>query len=111
MICTWYNKEERDKLKSTSDKNINDLLKEVNVAFGDKYFIREFSISVKKLFRSTQTIKKYTLYSHLCYDEVMCINFCQDWDWSINTQVSKSYIITYLLGIMSGYQQTKLKTN
>src|ERR1700740_542517 len=111
MICTWYNKEERDKLKTTSDKDINDLLKEVNTAFEDKYFIREHFNVQKKLFKRPQTIKTYTLYCHLCYDEVMCINFCQDWDWSINVQVGRSCIITYLLGIMSGYQQTKEKTN
>jgi hypothetical protein len=35
--------------------------------------------------------------------EVQCINFCSDGESSLNPMVSKSYVVTLLIGMLNGY--------
>jgi hypothetical protein len=105
MITTFLTEEEVNKFKSSTDKEINDLLVEVNHYF-DKFLVQEKDYTIKRFFFKTEKRKLYTLYSLLNRaGEVQIINFCQDWNWSINTDVPKSYIVTYFLGILSGIDE------
>jgi hypothetical protein len=51
----------------------------------------------------------YSLYALHDNGDVQCINFCREWDWSINTDVPKSYIYAYFYGLLTGmgYAQQK----
>lgn len=109
MIQTYLRPEEKEKMKSVGDKEIDELLKEVNEIFADRYFISEQSRTEKPFLRKKRVLWYYSLYAQLLPDgmEVININFCQDHDCSINTLVKKSYIVTYLLGMLSGWEQSK----
>lgn len=106
-IETYYSEEEQVKYRTVEDKDINDLLIELNKRVGNKYFVRSFQIPIKKRFfnswfRSRKYQTHYSVYASLGGMACQVINFCQDHDWSINTMVRKSYIVTYLLGILCG---------
>jgi hypothetical protein len=106
-ITTWYRHEEREQMTKTSDSDINELLDEVNSKADNKILISERKIIPRRgifssLFSNPKPYFIYELFIHLGGDDCQVINFCQDHDWSINTHVRKSYIVTYLLGILSG---------
>lgn len=103
MICTYYSLEEQEKYSVCTDKDINDLLTESNKKTDCKFFITEREVYKPRLFRRTAITTVYSLYRQRTPNniEVININFCQDHDWSINISVTKSYIVTYLLGYLS----------
>lgn len=101
MICTWLNEQEFEKYKQVSDKDVNDLLRDIR-AIDDRFYINEVKVSMNRLFRKPVVKSYYTLYICLGGMDVQAINFCQEHTWSINTSVSKSYMVTYLLGVLHG---------
>jgi hypothetical protein len=120
-MYTYLSKSEIELAQTVSNKDINDLLQEVNKRFGLRYLVREFPHTEKRLFKKPVLHKYYSLYalhSHIkdlsavkSVEEVQCVNFCQDHEWSINSTVKASYIITYLLGILCGADTQSLLPN
>jgi hypothetical protein len=102
-IYTFIRMEEQQLMKTTGDAQINNLLKEVNSKMKFGFVISEREVTPRRrLFKKPKPYNVYTLYGCSGGEDVQVINFCQDHDWSVNTVVSKSYIVTYLLGILAG---------
>jgi hypothetical protein len=108
MMCTYYNEHEVERHLTVSDKDIDELLQEVNKKRpeGRKFFIRQSDYCKRKFLKKPEIITLYSLYAQLGGGEAQCINFCQEHEWSINTNVRKSYIITFLLGFLAGNKLT-----
>jgi hypothetical protein len=110
-IFTYYRDEEIEKLLKTSDPDINELLDELNSKIKYPYFIQEREVHPKRgfftsWFTRAKPFKVYSLYAKIDSSmEVQAINFCQEHDWSLNMSVRKSYIVTYLLGILCGMER------
>jgi hypothetical protein len=105
MICTWYRKDELDKMKTVTDSRLNDLFQEVRAKFGGRYYMQEITRTTKTIFGKPKSFVYYSLYGSQGdgeMQEVQCINFAQDKGGSINTTVTASYIITYFLGLLGG---------
>jgi hypothetical protein len=109
-IYTYMNPNEVEAYATVTDKELNELFQEVRKKFNGTYLLQERITPQKRMFFSSwfkqlPDTKSYQLYS---YDggkgtvEVRCINFAQEHDWSINTEVSKSYILTYFYGLLAG---------
>lgn len=101
-MCTWLRDDEFKKFETVGDEYINGLLQEVRSLADNRYLLQE-----KEGFRKTWLGKPkpyalYTLYIWLQGSEVHVVNFCQDHEWSINSTVTKSYMVTFLLGILAG---------
>lgn len=116
MMTTYIDGSELNKYCSVEDKDLNDLLQEVRKLTDNKIFLRKVTRTENPLFRKKVVHVYYELLSTISAfspntNEVMVINFCQDWEWSINSIVKKSYIVTYLLGMLSGYAYATEKTN
>jgi hypothetical protein len=110
MMCTWYRKEELDKMTSVTDRRLNDLLQEVREKFGNRYYMLEITRTTKPIFGKPKKFFYYSLYGSLGdgeMQEVQCINFAQDCEGSIHTTVTASYIITYFLGLLGGLKYSE----
>ena len=101
MTC-WLSDDEFKKYRQVDDIEINELLCEVNKKTNNNFLIKERVFVVKKLFRKPQPKILYEMFCVRLDSEVMVVNFCTERESSINTYVPKSYIITYLLGILTG---------
>lgn len=102
MIETYLTDEELERFKSVTDEELNKLLQEVNENFGDKYRIDETFYQYKKYFFSKPVKRvRYTLYAIMSSPSVQCINFASDGKSSINTSVTKSYLMTYFYGLLT----------
>jgi hypothetical protein len=108
-ICTYITDSEKEQWTSVSDKEINRLLQEVR-QIDPKCLIQERECTIKRMFRRPKTLRLYTVYNYVSYGEAQIINFCQEHTWSLNTAVSRSYVITYLYGILSGIHVATHKT-
>lgn len=102
MPCTTYYSESQLQVLAPKDKELNELLEEVNARNSHKFYITERERVKTRWFRKPIVTKSYELLVDLKYGEYQVINFAQEWDWSINLEVSKSYIVTYLLGFLGG---------
>ena len=56
----------------------------------------------------TKTI--YTLYNYSGGIDAQIINFAQDHEWSINTDVTGSYIYSYFYGFLNGMKYKIIET-
>lgn len=101
-IYTFLHEHEKQKYIAVSDYELNEVFQEVRKRTGKSYLLREFK-GVKRvgLFRKKVEFIEYELYADCGFD-AQVINFCRDWDWSINSLVPKSYIMTYFFGILTG---------
>lgn len=88
-----------------ADKDLNEIFQEVNEMFPDKFFVRETTFVTKKWFVPDIVTTTYSVYAKVSTGEVQCINFCREWEYSINTDVPKSYVYTYFMGLLGGYAQ------
>ena len=104
-ITTYFLEEEIDNLLTCSDEEINELLEEVNQKTNKRYFIREYDFIKKRFLRPPVKNKKFSLFAQINGMDCQVINFVQEHEWSINTFVGRSYILTYLLGILTGIKQ------
>lgn len=103
MITTYMSDYELNLYTSVKDDGLNELFQEVRSKFVNRYFLREREIRVKKIFFRREITKTlYSVYVLHSNGEVQCINFCREWDWSINTDVPKSYIYAYFYGLLTG---------
>lgn len=100
-IYTYINDSDRERWSKVEDKELNDLFQEVRKL--DKRFLLSCNdILVKRSWFRKPIIKKvYCLYIDMGGD-AKCVNFAQEHLWSINTDVAKSYIMTYFFGYITG---------
>lgn len=106
MITTFYSKHELENLISVSDIELNNLFQELRI-IDNRYYLVECKVKIYNGFFLKDTEK--ILYMCLLCNNYECqvINFCQDHEGSFNTYVTKSYIYTYFLGIINGYNKSK----
>jgi hypothetical protein len=107
MICTFLSESEIKRYSQVSDKGLNTLFQEVRENFDNRYLLREITVKKKRgfftsWFKEVKDETHYELYAHLDSIEVQVINFCIDWEYSINTVVPKSYIMAYFYGLLTG---------
>lgn len=111
MIVTYLTDYERELYASVPDKELNEYLQEVRKKFDNKYLLQEYVVKTKQLFRKEKQRVFYTLYFGSGV-EVQIINFASDGEGSINTGVTKSYLITYFLGLLNGFEyKERFKNN
>jgi len=106
MICTYISESEVDLFSKVEDKELNELFQEVRKAFNDRLLIQTTEYDRRSWWDKLmsdyrKTGKLYTLYVIAGLPEVQIVNFHQDYRWSINTCVEKSYIIAYFFGLLS----------
>lgn len=109
---TYYTNEEiSDLLSSVKDEELKALIIETNEATGRVYFVSEYLYSQERVLRKTVVSNKYSLYVKVSEaGEVRCINFAPLSDFkttSLNFTVDKSFIMTFLFGVLSGVAITK----
>lgn len=101
-MYTYISDHNRRDWASVKDNYINKLLQEVREKFDNNYLIQEREFTTKKWFRKPVTTILYDIYYGKGV-EVQCINFCRDGEQTLNPMVSKSYVVTFLLGMLNGY--------
>lgn len=105
MITAYYTKSELEAATKVSDKELNELLQEIREK-DDRFYLIERKISFKPgLFKKPTELTNYTLLLNTGNMECQMVNFCQDFDYSINIKVSKSYIYTFFVGWLNGYKR------
>lgn len=106
MITTWISEREAKEYAQVKDAELNELFQEVRQIFKNSYLLQEHYIDTRGFWGRLFDVVKpkvvvYTLYAGSGID-YQVINFCQDHSWSINTGVTKSYIMTYFFGLING---------
>src|SRR4051794_27867537 len=109
MPCVTYysDSEVRHHQERLNDKDIQELLDEVKSRTGETWFVRKDDYQVKRgLLRKPRIVTLYEILAD-CHGEWQIINFPPDEQggWSINHDVSRAKIITYLLGYLGGWRQ------
>jgi hypothetical protein len=107
MIGTYISEWEKPHFSQVDDKELNELLQAVRAKFNNQFYIQTIQYDRRTWWdKLTENYKKtgklYTLYFMLNDIDAQVINFPQSHEWSINTMVDKSYIMTYFLGMLSG---------
>lgn len=101
-IYTYMTEQERRTWHEVKDKEINGLLKDLR-GFNSNIYMQEQTYEIKRLFRKPVIITRYTMYIDSNYD-AQIINFCpEEGRSSINTSVPRQLMITYMLGMLHGY--------
>lgn len=101
-IYTYFSDNDQERYAKVSDKELDDVLQEVRRNFANEYYIKEFITYRKRFLRKSIRVVKYELFHTDNGFDARVINFAQNHDWSINTYVDKSYILSYLFGLLSG---------
>ena len=102
MISVYISSEELSRFRS-NDNDIDELLHKLNRRQQEcKYYVQQRMILRKRRWRKDLVKETYELYVEYRNGEVQVINFAQESEYSIHTSVAKSYIKTYLLGILTG---------
>jgi hypothetical protein len=102
MISCYISHEELSRFRS-NDAEIDELLQELNQRQQVcTYYVSQSVRLRKRRFRKDLRINTYELYVERTNGEVQVINFAQESEYTIHTSVAKSYIKTYLLGILTG---------
>lgn len=104
-IHTFLHPHEIDKWSHVSDKELDKLYQEVRVLSNNRILLQEKEVCIKKFLRKPVTKTLYTLYNHSGSIDAQVINFAQDHKWSINTDVTASYVYTYFYGYFNGHHQ------
>lgn len=92
--------EEYLSLESVSDNDINTIFQELR-EYHTGWYVKEHIFKRKKLFKRIRHVS-YSVYFRSKID-CQAINF-YDPEGKINIRVSKDIIITYLMGLLNGYQ-------
>lgn len=106
MICTYITKEQAENFKSVQDSSLNNLLQEAR-KIDSRIFLQEREVEIKKVFKKSKKVMKYTLMFHCGGIEYQLVNFDLGTEYSINTSVSKSHISAYLYGFLTRNEQEK----
>lgn len=110
MPCvTYFNDSEVEQhRRKLADKDLREVLDEVNALPEENWFIQEFSIQIRRWFRKPLVEQRYSLYSDVNGVEWQVINFAPtSGDWSINHTVRKCDILNYLTGYLGGWHQSR----
>lgn len=101
-ITTYLNEFEKMSYLACSDKDLNELLQEVNSKIGGegKYLIRERFFLTGRLWWKKVT-KKYTLFYDYKSVDTQIINFAGD-----GTSPKKETIENYFIGLLNGLDST-----
>jgi hypothetical protein len=102
-ITTYFTDQERSKFYHVDDDALDRLYQEIRALSNGRILIQERNIEIKRLFRKPIKKTLYTLYHCHGSVDVQVINFHQDHDWSINTDVTASYIYAYFYGYFNGH--------
>ena len=102
-ITTFLTQYEIDKCANVRDEALNKLYQEVKELSYGAILLQERVTEIKRPFRKSQYKTMYTLYNYLGRMDAQIINFHQYHDWSINTDVTASYIYAYLYGYFNGH--------
>jgi|LakMenE01Jun11ns_1017448.scaffolds.fasta_scaffold8579147_1 hypothetical protein len=100
MIYTYFNDDEIKAFEKVSDNFVNDLFQEVR-SLNEKYYLEEYIFVEKKLFKKIEK-KVYTLYYKVSACEYQIVNFAPVLESSININVDKVAICSYLIGFLNG---------
>lgn len=106
-IHTFLRQEEIERFTYVSDLDLNALYQEVRALSNNTILLEERKIVIKRFFRKPITKTLYTLYNYIGSLDAQIINFAQDHKWSINTDVTASYIYTYFYGYFNGHMHGK----
>lgn len=102
-ITTYLSNAERESWNFVDDKDINEIFQDVR-KIDNRWLIETRPFVVKKFFK-TKTVVLYSLYYDFVH-EAQIINFPPESSesCSINTIIGKSSIMSYLLGLLAGYE-------
>lgn len=106
MISTWITDEEAVFMVEVQDKELNELFQEVRKKFKNilieerRYDNRNWWQKLTGDYRKRTGIV-YTVYNRIHSMDAQIINFPQDHEWSINTGVSKAFVMTYFFGLLT----------
>lgn len=109
-MYTYITDQDIERWSKVKDKDLNELLQEVR-AIDSRYMIYEHLVITKRWLKKEQHSMLYSLRVRDGY-QARVINFAQDRKWSINELVTKSYIMTYMYGLLTGlnlFKQQKEK--
>lgn len=103
MITTWLTDNDLKEYSQVKDKELNELFQEIRQITNNKFYIQETSWKDNPPFwrKAKPSIAYYTLYAVAGWD-AQVINFPQNHSWSINTGVTKAFIMTFFYGLLSG---------
>ena len=104
-VCTWLDSDEYT--QPTSNKDLNDLLKEVRERTGDDWRISERVVHERRFLRKPRMHRRYELYVQTVGSEFQIINLARDHEWSINTVNTAELVANYLLGFLGGMDQSR----
>lgn len=104
-IHTYIYDHEVVKWSHVSDKELDKLYQEVRALSGNRILLQEKEVVIKKFMRKPLIKVLYTLYNYTGCMDAQIINFKQDHEWSINTDVTSSYIYAYFYGYFNGHHQ------
>lgn len=108
-MYTYITDQDIDHWSKSTDADINDLLQKVK-AIDDRWMIYEYTIIKKRWFRKDTRVVLYSIRVREHSHEARIINFAQEHEWSINELVNKSYMLTYLHGLLTGFNLSKQKS-
>jgi hypothetical protein len=91
-----------------SDRDILELLDEINKYDENKWLVREREYTYTRWFRK-KTLKRYSLLYTAKYPEVQIVNFApkDPNDWSISVSESRADILNFLMGYLNGIERMK----
>jgi hypothetical protein len=99
-ITTWLDEHERKQYSKVTDRDVNELLKEVQSV--RKIFLCEHDHQISQgWFRKPKSMKLYTMYIDLDGLEVQVFNWPSDSTWSINEFASKPMVMSFFYGLLS----------
>lgn len=103
MITTWLNDNDLVEYSKVKDPELNELFQEIRQITNKKFYLQETLWRDNPPFwrKAKPPITVYTLYAVNGWD-AQVINFHQDHDWSINTGVSKAFIMAFFYGLLAG---------
>lgn len=100
FMHTYFTDDEIKVFAKVNDVLVNDLLQEVR-SINEKYYLEEYFFIEKKLFKKNEK-KVYTLYYKVSGCEYQIVNFAPISENSININVDKLTICSYLMGFLNG---------
>lgn len=109
-MYTYITDQDIERWSKATDKDINDILQQVR-AVDDRWMIYEYTIIKRRWFKKDTLLTLYSIRVKQSSHEARIINFAQDHEWSINELVTKSYILTYLYGLLNGFNLSKQTIN
>ncbi len=103
MMTTYLQPHHQWEYAKVEDKDVDELLQEVRSKVSDAVLIKHQWYIQPHWFKPDERIDFYTVYIDLGNGEAQIVNF-PGTKSSINPHVSKETIMTYLIGLLAGFQ-------